>query len=56
MGKRGTGSGSSKTSMIYNSVEEIPEDRYLEMLLAGNEDEDLETFLDDDDEELKDEE
>ena len=35
--------------MIYLTVDEIPEDRYLEMLLAGDEDEDMEEFINDDD-------
>ena len=38
--------------MIYTTVDEIPEDRYLEMLLAGDEDEDLEEFETEEDEEV----
>jgi len=55
MGKRGAGNGSSKTSMIYNNLGEMDYDRELENWFNMLDDEE-DIFLDDDDEELKDEE
>ena len=40
----------------YQSIEDIPEEKYLETLLAGDEDEDLESFDYDDEEESDEEE
>jgi hypothetical protein len=37
--------------MIYNSVEEIPEDRYLETILNGDPEEDADELGGDDEEE-----
>ena len=40
--------------MFYNSIEDIPEDLYIETLLAGDTDDDLEEFEDDEEEKLGD--
>ena len=35
---------STQYNMIYLSVDEIPEDRYIDMVLSGDEDDDMDDF------------